>query len=80
MTLSVHQHPETANPSSPASVTTGCFDKENVYSITGVCTANGADDPPAGKTRTRAAFLSSSPKIPTNSHREHASIGLRAAP
>ena len=48
MTLSVHQHPETANPSSPASVTTGCFDRENVYSITGVWTANGADDPPAG--------------------------------
>ena len=24
--------------------------------MTGVCTANGADDPPAGKTRTRAAL------------------------
>ena len=29
-TLSVHQHPETANPSSPASVTTGCLDRRTV--------------------------------------------------
>ena len=41
---------------------------------------HGADEPPAGKTRTRAAFLSSSPSMPTTSQREHASIGLRAAP
>ena len=37
--------------------------------------ADGADEPPAGKTRTRAAFLSSSPSMPTNSQREHANIG-----
>ena len=71
----MHQHPETAQPSSPASVTTGCFDKENALLDHGrlhgerrrrPARREDAHAPPCARRRS---------SMPTNSQREHASIG-----